>query len=92
VCGVYTPLALHELPPLILGKQSTAAEVASKASNSVDDQIAAVPARSSFIAPTRAPCGLAGACSRFRNVRLWHKADIDFDDEHVRFRGQSGHL
>ena len=26
------------------------------------------------------------------NVRFWHKADIDFDAEHVRFRGQSGHL
>jgi hypothetical protein len=25
-------------------------------------------------------------------VRYWHKADIDFDAEHVRFRGQSGHL
>ena len=25
-------------------------------------------------------------------VRNWHKADIDFDAEHVRFRGQSGHL
>jgi catechol 2,3-dioxygenase-like lactoylglutathione lyase family enzyme len=27
-----------------------------------------------------------------RHVCLWHKADIDFDAEHVRFRGQSGHL
>ena len=26
------------------------------------------------------------------NVRFWHKADIEFDAEHVRFRGQSGHL
>jgi len=25
-------------------------------------------------------------------VRYWHKADIDFDAEHVCFRGQSGHL
>ena len=25
------------------------------------------------------------------NVRYWHKADIDLDAEHVRFRGQSGH-
>jgi hypothetical protein len=25
------------------------------------------------------------------NVRYWHKADIDFDAEHVCFRGQSGH-
>jgi hypothetical protein len=25
-----------------------------------------------------------------QNVRYWHKADIDFDAEHVRFRGQSG--
>ena len=24
------------------------------------------------------------------NVRYWYKADIDFDAEHVRFRGQSG--
>ena len=27
-----------------------------------------------------------------RHVCLWHKADIEFDAEHVRFRGQSGHL
>ena len=26
------------------------------------------------------------------NVCLWHKADIDFEAEHVCFRGQSGHL
>ena len=26
------------------------------------------------------------------HVRLWHKADIEFDAEHVRFRGQNGHL
>jgi hypothetical protein len=25
------------------------------------------------------------------DVRFWHKADIDFDAEHVCFRGQSGH-
>ena len=25
------------------------------------------------------------------DVRYWHIADIDADDEHVRFRGQSGH-
>jgi hypothetical protein len=26
------------------------------------------------------------------NVCLWHEADIGFDAEHVRFRGQTGHL
>jgi hypothetical protein len=26
------------------------------------------------------------------NVSSWHKADIDFDAEHVRYWGQSGHL
>ena len=26
------------------------------------------------------------------DVRSWHLADIDADGEHVRFRGQSGHL
>jgi hypothetical protein len=41
----------------------------------------------SFIAPTRPLAVLAGACSRFRNVRLWHIADIDADDEDVRFWG-----
>jgi hypothetical protein len=25
------------------------------------------------------------------DVRYWHKADIDFDAEYVRFQGQSGH-
>jgi hypothetical protein len=25
------------------------------------------------------------------NVRSWHSADIDFDAENIRFRGQSGH-
>jgi len=25
-----------------------------------------------------------------QNVCLWHKADIDFDAEHVRFRSESG--
>jgi len=32
-----------------------------------------------------------GDASVVRNVRLWHKADIDFDTEHVCFRAQSGH-
>jgi hypothetical protein len=30
--------------------------------------------------------------ARGLNVRFWHKADIEFDAEHVRFREQSGHL
>jgi len=41
----------------------------------------------SFIAPTRPLAVLAGACSRFRNVRLWHKADIDGDDEQCPLSG-----
>ena len=45
----------------------------------------------SFIAPTRPPAVLAGACSRFRNVRLWHKADMQTALTNVRFEGNNGH-
>ena len=31
------------------------------------------------------------AKSRSLSIRYWHKADIDLDAEHVRFRGQGGY-
>jgi hypothetical protein len=39
----------------------------------------------------RTPTDKEQQSAAFVHVRLWHKADIDFDAEHVCFRVESGH-
>jgi hypothetical protein len=47
--------------------------------------------QSSHRHPSAAIAGISGTAQRICDLRFWHKADIDFEAEHVCFRGQSGH-